>query len=223
MKNFSFKTISGIYLVLLGLGFLLSQLGIVDFGLILGVWWPTYIIVASGIFSLLSRSHSPWGALIIILLGLLLQLRELEVIAFNFWGLFWPAIIILIGLGMIFTFGKKAKTSGEDDINYTAIFSGLEKKLISRAFTGGTVTVLFGGAEIDLREAQIAEAGAEIRVFTAFGGTDILVPKGWEVVTSGMPIFGAFSNKTSPGEAKGKLVVKGTALFGGVGVKNEKD
>ena len=53
-----------------------------------------------------------------------------------------------------------------------------------RAFRGGSVTTMFGGGELDLRDATLDPAGATIHVSTLFGGGSLIVPEGWNVETS---------------------------------------
>ena len=81
---------------------------------------------------------------------------------------------------------------------------------------------VIGGCEIDLRHASIAEGReAVIDAFALWGGIEIKVPEDWEVVNRGSAFLGGFENKTRPlpGAAK-RLVVTGTAIMGGVEVKN---
>jgi hypothetical protein len=56
-----------------------------------------------------------------------------------------------------------------------------------------------------------------------FGGVDIRVPDSWGVSIRGVGIFGGFddlSRARDPQPGKPTLVVTGTAMFGGVSVKN---
>jgi predicted membrane protein len=79
-----------------------------------------------------------------------------------------------------------------------------------------------GGCEIDLRRASLADdATATIDVFAMWGGIEIKVPEDWEVVNRGNAFLGGFENKARPlpGTRK-RLVVTGTAIMGGVEVKN---
>lgn len=43
-----------------------------------------------------------FAGLIFLILGVVFLLRNLEVISVGFWEIFWPAVIILIGLQIIF-------------------------------------------------------------------------------------------------------------------------
>jgi hypothetical protein len=60
-------------------------------------------------------------------------------------------------------------------------------------------------------------------VTSMFGGTEILIPEGWDVDIHGLPIFGGFEDKTAADVvASGAPVldVHATALFGGVEIKH---
>jgi hypothetical protein len=79
-----------------------------------------------------------------------------------------------------------------------------------------------GGVELDLRNAQIKEGEeAVLDTFALWGGVEITVPENWRVVGQVMPLMGGFENKTRASGASGPvLIVKGTAVMGGVEVKN---
>jgi hypothetical protein len=54
-----------------------------------------------------------------------------------------------------------------------------------------------------------------------WGGIEIKVPDEWEVVNRGNAFLGGFEDKTRPlPGANRRLVVTGTAIMGGVEVKN---
>jgi len=216
-----FKFIIGVYIVLLGVGLLLNQTGLVDVGSIFGTWWPTYTLIVFGLLMLFSGSKNYVSAGILLLMGILFQLASLNIITWNIWDIIWPLIIICVGLGTIFSFSRRSKKTSADDINYFTAFGGVEKKLSSENFKGGNITALFGGVDIDLRDAHFDPEGAAIDVLALFGGSTIIVPKNVEVKSSGFPIMGAFSDKTKvEGEKKGMLEVKGFAAFGGVEIRN---
>ena len=103
-----------------------------------------------------------------------------------------------------------------------ALMGGGERIVRAQDFAGGEVTAIIGGFDIDLRGAAISGDTATVEVFTLFGGVDLKVPPDWNVVVRGTPILGVFSNLARPtGDGPRKtLVVRGTAIMGGVEVKN---
>ena len=106
-----------------------------------------------------------------------------------------------------------------------AVFSGVKRKVDSQDFKGGDVVAVFGGVNIDLRNAAIAGERAVIDLNLLFGGVDIRVPENWNVVMKGVAIFGAFEDKTThpkadPNVKIPELVITGAAMFAGVNAKN---
>ncbi len=110
-----------------------------------------------------------------------------------------------------------------------AIFGGTERRINSQTFKGGRVTSIFGGVELDFRDANIDGDEATLEVNCIFGGVEIRVPD------SGMSIPGAsqclaairikppFSCVHPQDSADGKrktLIITGTVIFGGVEIGN---
>ncbi|MEV0319098.1 DUF1707 domain-containing protein [Streptomyces sp. NPDC050658] len=101
-----------------------------------------------------------------------------------------------------------------------AFWSGFSRKggwTIGRVFTAFS---MWGGGEIDLREARFASHDVEIRCYTIMGGLQVTVPPELNVVVKGFGIMGGFDDRaTGIGTPDSpRVVVKGFALMGGVGV-----
>ncbi|MCC6514499.1 MAG: hypothetical protein IT187_10825, partial [Geothrix sp.] len=112
----------------------------------------------------------------------------------------------------------------EDFLQGTAIFGGFKRRVLTQAFKGGELTAIFGGYEVDLRQAALESGQARIDVFVLFGGGEIRVPEGWEVANRATAIAGALSDSTHHGpttvEDRPRLVITGLILFGGTEVKS---
>jgi len=53
------------------------------------------------------------------------------------------------------------------------------------------------------------------------GGMEVRVPEDWIVIIEGFPFMGGFDDKTRPEKNSTKrLIVKGTAVMGGIEIKN---
>ncbi len=106
-----------------------------------------------------------------------------------------------------------------------AIFSGSSRKGNWRVRKNTTAFTLFGGAELDLSQATFEDSVVEITVLCAFGGVDITVPPGTQVIdrTAGA-LFGGIDVKhpetIDPNQPT--VVIKGFVMFGGVDVKPPK-
>ena len=222
------RLVAGLALVTVGALYLLDQAGSVDAGSVMSRWWPL-VIVAIGLAQLIVSPRAFVGPTIIMLAGVLLLGSTLDLYDVNVWALIWPAIIIFVGFSVIFGHGSRIGTADRKDTSERAhafsIFSGSNVISHSRRFVGADITALFGGVTLDLTQATLAPEGGIVDVTVAFGGTNIIVPHGWEVVTNGLPIFGGFDNKTASeavGEDAPHLLVRGTVLFGGVEIKHER-
>ena len=210
----------GSIVVAVGVLLLLDNTGVLDASDVIGTWWPVALIVAA-LFALLANPRHWQVPLIVIVVGIALLLRTLDVV--DSLELVIPTLLILIGLFVMFGRNRPGReVSDTDQISSFNIFSGTELASHSEQFKGGNVGAIFGGAEIDLNDAQLAP-GASLDVFAVFGGVEISVPVGWQVVTRGFPIFGGFENVTAKervGTGAPILEVHATILFGGVEIKH---
>ncbi|MEV5553987.1 DUF1707 domain-containing protein [Nonomuraea wenchangensis] len=105
--------------------------------------------------------------------------------------------------------------------NVIAVFGGSERKGRWRVRRRTTGLALFGGMRFDLTNAAFEAREVEFRITAIFGGAEIIVPEGMEVRSEGIGIFGGFDVRGSEDvdPSAPVLVVKGLALFGGVGGK----
>jgi len=104
-----------------------------------------------------------------------------------------------------------------------AVFGGSRRRVDSQDFKGGEAFAMFGGVELDLRAATIVQDEVVIDASALFGGVDLQVPENWNVSVEGHGIFGGYEDKTShsvPEGARPRVVITGSAVFGGVTVKN---
>jgi predicted membrane protein len=213
----------------LGVIFLLDHLGYVSADR-LWRFWPMIIVVA-GIASFVQPGRRVWGACLI-LCGALLQLDALGFIRFR-WVDLWPIAIIACGLMMIWGSieSRRVRAASPGDtqntMNVAAIFGGIERRITAHDFRGGTISAVFGGAELDFHEADMEGDEAVLEVNAIFGGAEIRVPENWRVEVRGQTLFGGYSDSThgpaagNPNPPKTKtLILTGSTLFGGVEVKN---
>jgi predicted membrane protein len=106
-----------------------------------------------------------------------------------------------------------------------AVFGGTRRRVSSQDFQGGEAFAMFGGVEIDLRQAATTREEVVIEVNAIFGGVEVRVPETWSVIVRGAGIFGGYEDETmatlvAPDGKQPRLIVNGFAVFGGVTVKN---
>ena len=220
------RKLFGILIICFGVLLLLNKIGIADvnIGYLFSNFWPMILIIL-GTFIILTNPSAKLGGIIPLTIGIVFQLKVLGYFDVFRYIAFWPVVLILIGIWMLFGRGPKWDTDSNDSFRVTAAFSGLNVRNVSQQFLGGSATALFGGVEIDLREAQISPENNEARIdaFAAFGGIEIFVPQGWNIIITGLPIFGGWSNKAlSKAHEEGMPILKihCTVMFGGLEVKN---
>lgn len=241
--------IMGLGVIAVGVLFLLRNVGILYFE---DIWqfWPVILIVVG--FSKLANTHSAssvTSGLFIGGLGAVFLLRNLGYIYGNIWQYVWPGVLIAIGLSILVKhlewrdtpppgpsqpdspfphgpgFTASTTHSGSNVMHVEVVFSGTKQKFESQDFEGGKIEAVFGGAEIDLRNAGTKREEITIKAEAVFGGIELWVPAHWQTIVRGTGVFGGFQDKTFPatpgtrGTAP-RLVVTGSAVFGSVIVKN---
>ena len=220
------RLIIGFGILALGMLWTLDNLDVLDSDPITH-WWPALIVVIGLVKLLDPRGNRITGGLLIGLGALLLADRA-RWIDFDLGDLF-PLIIAIVGGKLIWDALKRreprtAAAIGDSDsvIHAFAMMAGVKRQSTSTAFRGGDANAIMGGVELDLRNAQIRPGDdVVLDVFAMWGGIEIKVPRHWRVVGSVMPIMGAFEDNTHPeGEGGPTLTVRGTAIMGGIDVKN---
>jgi hypothetical protein len=121
-----------------------------------------------------------------------------------------------------FTIDRSGATEERDTM--IAIFGGSTRKGKWRVRRSSTAIAVFGGVELDFREATFESPVVEILGFWCFGGMDVLVPDGVEVRDQTAGVFGGtdVSRLGDPAPGAPVIVLKGLSLFGGVSVKGPK-
>lgn len=212
-------------LVLAAAGVLLGlrALDIVDFSIFFDGWWTLFLIVPCAIGLVTDRDKT--GNLVGLAIGVFLLLACQDVVGFDkLWKLLVPAIIVIIGLKMVFRgiFGSRTSKTfvfrNPGNRNTFAAFSGQTVVLEKETFEGAEVSAVFGGVEYDLRKALITQ-DCGLKVSAIFGGIDILVPDNVNVVVNCTSILGGIDNMVPPRPGCPTLYISGTCMFGGVDVK----
>lgn len=237
-------------IVLIGLGtlFFLNNLHILAIREVVR-YWPA-ILIAVGIIQLVDSAF-PAGRTVggvLVAFGAFLLARNLGYLDIAVHDL-WPLILIFAGIMMLLNrtvFGQGGFLVGITPrgrhfekhfrrwrerqyfpgmLNDYAVFGGGKRKVNTFDFKGGHVDAVFGGFEIDLRDAIMEGDSATLELNAIFGGIEVRVPIIWSAVVQGVGVFGAFQDETtqpSPTVVPNpkRLIVKGSAVFGAVEVKN---
>ena len=237
---------SGFIFVLIGLVFLLGNMGFLNVNAVVR-FWPV-ILIAAGLFKLAeSRDNYRSGSgFFWIVVGLLFLMNNFNILRIAFRDI-WPILLIGVGALMLwrsvmarrergswtapgFTSSSEQSESGpigpipssNSLLSATAILGGVKRVNNSQDFRGGDATAIMGGCEIDLRPASISPNHEPVlEVFAMWGGIEIRVPPDWTVISKVDPILGGYEDKTLPPKDEAKrFVVRGSVVMGGIEVKN---
>jgi len=120
-------------------------------------------------------------------------------------------------------FVRATGTAFMDRINESVIFSGVNRKLMTKDFQGGKATVIFGGLDLDLTQVDFTGV-VTLDLEVGFGGVKLLVPPHWDVRTEVSNIAAGLEDKRmfiEGGVDTNKvLILKGTLLFSELKIKS---
>lgn len=111
---------------------------------------------------------------------------------------------------------------GYDKVEIVSVFGNVKKVIYSKKFSGGEVVSIFGGAELNLSQADIT-GPVHLEMVQIFGGAKLIVPAHWEVRSEAVAILGGIDDKrppqtiTSPDKV---LILEGTVVFGGIEIRS---
>lgn len=234
----------GIVLLLIGGAFMARQFG-ADFPSWFFSW--EMLIIAIGIVIGFQTKFRDFGWLIMIAVGLAFLVDDFYPIK-NF---MWPALIIIVGLliilkprwqfrvpqnddttkptaeasegiGVNLSLPGEASQVKEEVLDITSVFGGTKKIVLSKNFKGGEVVSVFGGADINLTQADF-NGIIRIEIVAIFGGATLVVPANWEVRSETVAIMGAVDDKRSPianSNPEKIVILEGTVMFGGIEIKS---
>ncbi|MGH8875624.1 MAG: hypothetical protein ACRDVM_10300, partial [Acidimicrobiia bacterium] len=107
-----------------------------------------------------------------------------------------------------------------DEISLVTIFDGRELNSSAGSFRGGSSLTVFGGTEIDLRGAHLAEEGAHQELTTLLAGTEVIVPDTWRVVMHGVAVGGGVDRRLPQPETLAsdapRLTISSRTFLGGL-------
>lgn len=226
MKNKSSNTLWGVIFILFGLCIAGKALNLWHFNLFFNGWWTLFIIIPC-VVSVAQHGFNPVPTAGLVI-GLLLLFSAWGIFPSGFiFKMFFPIMLVVIGFNLVFKDSmqkNKFKASSnvqyqQDMPDYVAIFSGQKITCDNEAFTGANMNAIFGGIDLNLRNAYLQE-DIVVNCTAVFGGIDIFIPKGINVKVSCVPIFGGVSNRCRNNiDGAPTLFINATCMFGGIDIK----
>jgi len=231
------RLVLGMGLALFGLLLTLDRLQLIDASLALRCW--PVILIAIGVLQYRNAGGAYRGArsangLIWIVIGSWLLLNSLRILRVGIWDLFWPLVLIAVGVSLVMQTLRRADATasagpGDDRLSIFAVLSGGRRTIVG-PFRGGEITGFMGGSQIDLRQATIPPGEtARLEVFAVMSGCDLIVPSGWIVTTPAVVVLGGIEDKRLPAipEASAvtrpsppQLILSGFVMMGGITIKS---
>lgn len=224
--------IAGTLLIFQKLGFLSHEITRYIF------CWQT-LLITIGVVGIISKRTVQLPSIILILIGGFFLLRNFNILPHDIVYFFWPVALIAAGLIILLRHTafvsqnrnqnqQMFSNTAQDSENYLKrdfIFGGGKIIMVSENFSGGDISTIFGGCEIDFTQAKLAEGTHVLEMNAVFGGLSILVPREWNVVAEVSGILGGFSDErryfnTDEIDRSRTLIIRGNAVFGGGELKN---
>lgn len=238
------KIFGGLLIVAVGVVFLARELGAEIPHWV--VSWKTFLI-AIGLLIGIKHNFKTLGWFFPILVGSAFLIGDFFP-ELHIKHMLWPIILILFGLFVMFKprrkfrghywqrvenrrhfqkryhcFGADINTS-EDYIDSTSFMGGVKKNIVSKDFKGGDITNVFGGAELNLSQADF-NGTATLEITQVFGGTKLIIPSHWEIKSELTTVMGSIEDKRQiqPNMVTDNnkiLILRGTTFFGGIDIKS---
>ncbi len=235
--------IGGLILICIGVALVLRKM---DFPFPNWIFtWPMILILV-GFYSGVKNNFRNNSWIILSAIGVFFLLDKF-IPGLTLAPFFWPILIIAAGILFILrpsgmrennwgfndhnktqgnwqAYGSSTATDNNDFLNIHSVFSGVQRSVLSKNFQGGKVSCVFGGAEIDLTQADL-NGSVDLRMEAVFGGIKLIVPAHWQVINQIDGIFhGVDDKRRAPAGAYDNinktLVLKGSAVFGGIEIRS---
>jgi Domain of unknown function (DUF5668) len=221
------QVIMGLLVIVVGVIFTLDNLEIIDARDYVQYWPAALVLVGVVKLWQAARIGRGWfSGLFFTGIGSWMLIERVAYITLDA-RVVWPLLLVALGCFMVSRgFGLRSRPISGDasaHVSGLAILGGIERRSNTTAFSGGDLTAVLGGCDINLRDASMAPGTeAVLDVFAFWGGIDLKVPEDWAVVNRVIPVLGGVEDKTrtvQPASGK-RLVIRGMVVMGGITVKN---
>ena len=223
----------GIAIIALGVIFGGNAIGLFDFNVFFDGWWTLFIIIPSAISLITEKERLT--SLTFLAAGVILLLAAQDVFSYDVaWKAILAVALILFGISIIIKsvfhnkndkeVEKKVKSlsDGKTMDSQTAVFASNDRTYNNETFSGSNITAVFGGVNLDLRDA-IFEKDTVIKAFCMFGGIDIKLPEDVQIKTRSGFFFGGISDerKNTSEKPKYTIYIDAAGGFGGVTISDK--
>lgn len=231
------KIFGGLLVIGAGVLFLLKEMG---------AWLPSWIftwqmfLIVLGLYVGVKHAFRRISWLILVAIGSAFMVQEfypdIHIARFV-----WPVVIILVGIGIILKPKRREKkwkrwaekhkresfvvneSNGRETIDVNSVFGSVERHVTSKNFQGGEINAVFGGAEINLMDADFTGV-ISLDINVVFGGTRLIMPASWIVKSELNAVAGSVEDKRpiqqSAQDDTKRVILTGNAVFGGLEIQS---
>jgi predicted membrane protein len=155
-----------------------------------------------------------WG-IVLIVVGILFLLDSGGVLDVgNLVSSYWPVLLILWGAWLLLRkdrdeqktvvsgpladvgIGRRVEEMSADRVNLGNVFGDVRCRALSKAFTGGSLSSVFGDVEIDLTAGDFAAGEHNVKMDTVLGDIVVALPAGVAFAVAGDSVLGKVSANT---------------------------
>src|SRR5580658_7908594 len=215
--------IIGILIIAAGAILLGGNLGLIDSHYVFRNFGPVVLFILGAVMLARRRHDQVLLGLVLMFVGAWGFATQQQWIKIHFWAVIGPMMLVLAGGSVVWRAFNRPMPEGVGDayIRTFAVVSGSELRP-TLPFEGADLTAVMGGVKLDLSNAPMARETAVIDVYAVMGGTEIYVPRDWDVTVRVVTLMAAVTDKRRPSTlpASKHLIIQGVALMGSVEIKD---
>lgn len=226
------RLIAGIIVIIIGGLFLLNNtVESINLGSVFQ-FWPLILIILGVALLIKDRLRSLFGPLILIVIGGLFLISNLEILSIS---QYWPALLILIGLAIIIGgFRRKtrrqrspsasvidASPNSDDNTNDATLSSA--NRTINGAFKNDHAKIVMGSLMLDMRNAHIPDKPATLDISIVMGEAKIRLPSEWNVQITSTATMGESKDTRSSSPTSSDhpdLIITGSVVMGSLKIED---
>lgn len=208
-------------LIVAGSLYLIAAFSDLDAGAVVADWWPL-VIIGLGIAQFAVDRTSAYGSLVLIGVGALLLIFTTGLVSGSVWSFVAPIVLVLAGIALLLPSRTGTASSDAPEVAAFSAFGTRTVSSTSTDLTRAEATVIAGGLVVDLTGAAIRQQ-TSVRVLAILGGCQIIVPEGWVIRLSGVPLLGGWDDTTRKDgltDQSPQLTVRAVTVLAGVEVRH---
>jgi hypothetical protein len=218
------KLVVGIFFTVVGVLLALDNFDIYFAGDLLRYWPVVFIVIGALKFN---DAGSRGLAVFSIAVGVLLIANNAHWLRFSL-RLFWPLVLIAIGVAIVFrAFGVAIPNAfvltaplGRSGDTLWSMFNHKKLTRPANEMAGKRLVAFMGAHVLELTEPASYDGPIVIEAMAMWGGIEIKVPPGWEVIVDVVPVMGGIDARTSAARGGRQLIVRGLVWMAGLEVRN---